>query len=86
MTRRASLPRGTLLVQRPVMRSPLLDSGGSGACGGSYSVDMNAVIQAMPNPTALIGQQIFAQYVYADRVGIAQRFGLTHAVRFTVQP
>lgn len=80
------LPRGTLRVQRPLSRSPFLDSGGSGACGGAYVFDMNAVIQALPNPAGLVGQQMFAQYLYVDRVGSAQRYGVTNAVRFTIQP
>jgi len=80
------LPRGTLWVRRPCLRSPLLDSGGTGTCGGSYAFDMNAAIQALPNPTHLVGVQVFTQVVFVDRLGNAQPIGLTNGVRFTIQP
>ena len=80
------LPHGTRWVQRPYLRSGPLNSGGTGSCGGSYAFDVNAVIQAFPYPTELVGVQVFTQVVYIDRVGIAQRIGLTNGVRFTIQP
>jgi len=80
------LPRGTLRVQRPHLRSPLLASVGSGTCGGSFAFDVNAAIQALPNPIRLVGVQVFTQFVYVDRLGSAQPIGLTNGLRFTIQP
>jgi len=77
---------GTLCVQPPLRRTPIQASGRSGQpCGGRFTFDVNAWIQAGQEPLAAPGRRIDAQYWFrdpSDRSGI----GLTDAVSFFIDP
>ena len=68
---------GFLCVAAPVIRQPVQFSGGAGACAGSYSTDMSAVVAAQP-----LGTQVWAQYWFRDP-GAASSTGLSDGLTFT---
>ena len=80
----ASLGGGTLCLASPVRRAWSVFSGGAGACGGSFNMDVNAFIAANPvlQPA---GTSVWVQYWSRDP-GFAtpNNMSLTDALRFTV--
>lgn len=77
---------GTLCVDGPLIRSNVLDSGGTPTgndCSGTLRVDFNEVMQR-PGHQIAPGTTVYAQYAYRDSgSGSGARF--TNAIRFTVQ-
>jgi hypothetical protein len=76
---------GFICIAPPWYYTANLNSGGAGACGGSFSIDLNALIQGAASPASLVGLQVFCQYYYND-AGDPFGAGLTNALRFTIQP
>ena len=76
---------GFLCVGLPQFESQVLFSGGTGACGGTFSLDFNAIIQGAADPASLVGVQVCSQYGYID-AGDPFGSGLTNGLRFTIQP
>jgi hypothetical protein len=76
---------GTLCTSQPLVRTPIQNAGGAGACGGSYSLDFNSWMASGFDPGLTPGVQIFAQYWYRDP---ADPFtvGLTDALTFLIGP
>ena len=60
-----------------------MNSGGAGACGGTYGINFNAVIAA--DGTFVPGESVWAQWYYRD-TGFAapNNYGLTDGLHFTV--
>jgi len=80
---------GTLCLKGPLRRTRVQHSGGEGAedCTGSYSYDMNALIQGGSDPGLVPGVSVFAQYWYRDPLlGGDHPAGLTDAITFTIAP
>lgn len=78
---------GALLVQPPVHRAGLLDSGGTpGAvdCSGALSFDFNALL-ATGNTGLAAGSMGFAQFWYRDQ-GAPGASALSAGLRFRVEP
>ncbi len=74
---------GTLCVGgNPLLFGPQQSSGGSGPCGGSFSFDFKPLFFGVP---ALVGVPAYAQYGYLD-VQDPFGFGMSNAIRFTIQP
>lgn len=80
---------GTMCVAGPRFRGPAQNSGGAGACGGSFTLDFNARI-ALHNanfPAAPIsaGDSVWAQWYYRDPTHAdGSGTGLTDALHFTI--
>ncbi len=81
---------GTLCLQPPFQRVPLLSSGGSTGspdCSGSLSVDFNAWIQTGSAPSVMAGDLLNAQYFYRDpQHPDGTGYGLTEGIEFVVVP
>lgn len=79
---------GSLLcIAPPLKRTMLQNSGGAGACGGTYDFDFNAHVTSTSADPALTipGTPVWAQYYYRDVAHIdGTGVGLTNAVRFTM--
>ena len=80
----ATLPfqGGTLCIQPTLWRSPLQVSGGSPPCGGTFSVDFNALISAHP-AWFQVNQKVWAQYWSRDP-GDPSGTNLTDAIAFVI--
>ena len=88
----AALPflGGTLCVQPPLRRTPIMNSGGvfpPNTCSGTYTFDMNGRIASNVDPLLVPGATVYAQYwhrdpPHPDGTGV----GLTDAVSFTICP
>ena len=79
---------GTLCVAPPITRTAVQSSGGAVGppdCSGSFSLDLNAVIQAGGDPGLVAGGVVHAQYWFRDPPDPFAA-GLTDALRFTIQP
>jgi probable HAF family extracellular repeat protein len=76
---------GFLCVAGKVTRTPGQNSGGSGACGGSFSIDFNAHVALGLDPALVGGATVWAQYWSRDP-GSASTTNLTDAVEFTLWP
>jgi len=86
---------GTLCVRPPLLRTPVLNSGGSPAgtdCSGEYSIDMNAFARGLlgGSPAAALstpGNVVDCQFWGRDPGFAApSNTTLTDALEFTVQP
>ncbi|MCC6408907.1 MAG: hypothetical protein IT453_17225 [Planctomycetes bacterium] len=76
---------GTLCVAAPVTRTPVQNSGGSGACGGTFDLDFNAFAKSAGGLGLDGGVQVWAQYWSRD-LASPGRTNLTNALRFTLWP
>ncbi|MCK6448357.1 MAG: hypothetical protein L6Q99_18365 [Planctomycetes bacterium] len=76
---------GTLCVAGPLVRCTAQNSGGSGACGGSFDVDFNAYIESVGGLGLSGGTHVWAQFWSRDA---ADPFGtnLTNAITFMLWP
>lgn len=80
---------GTLCLKGPLRRTQVQHSGGGSGedCTGSFSYDMNALIQGGSPPGLDPGVSIFAQYWYRDPLLEGDYpAGLTDAITFTIAP
>ncbi len=88
---RAALPwlGGTLCVQPPLRRTPLVNSGGAAPpvndCSGVLARDFNAWTWAATDPALFVGQHVRAQF-YSRDPGAAASVNLTDAVEFYLEP
>ncbi len=88
---RASIPwlGGTLCVQPPLRRTPLLNSSGSPApandCSGVLLRDFNAWTFAAADPALFAGQHVRAQF-YSRDPGAVQNLNLSDALEFYLEP
>jgi FG-GAP repeat len=79
---------GLLCVGSPVLRTPLLISGGNPPpddCSGVLSRDFNAWIQGGFDPALTPGAVVYAQFWYRDPQD-PNGIGLSDALRFTICP
>jgi hypothetical protein len=77
---------GVLCVQPPLSRTPVQNSGGvSWSCGGTFSIDFNAVIQSGINQNLVPGAQVNGEYWYRDPQAPCTT-GTTDAIEFTICP
>jgi hypothetical protein len=88
---RAAIPwlGGTLCVQPPLRRTPVVSSGGSAAtandCSGVLLRDFNAWGAGANDPELFAGQHVRAQF-YSRDPGAPQNLNLTDAVEFYLEP
>ncbi len=78
---------GTMCVQGPLRRTPVLVSGGSAAgddCTGAFSLDFNAYIAAGVNPGLVSGVTLNTQFWSRDS-GAPNNTNLTNALEFTIR-
>lgn len=79
---------GTKCVAQPSKRTAVQDSfGNAGAddCSGTYSIDVNALIQGGGDPALVVGASVYAQYWSRDPASPSTT-GLTDGLAFTVFP
>ena len=76
---------GTLCVLPPTQRTPAQLSGGSGLCGGAFSMDFNAWVQSGVDPVLASGSNVWAQYWSRDPAAVGGS-NLTDAASFTLCP
>lgn len=80
---------GTLCVQPPLRRTPLVNSGGSPApandCSGVLVRDFNAVAASGVDPALFPGQHVRAQF-YSRDPGASHNVNLSDAVEFYLEP
>lgn len=75
---------GFLCVAPPVKRTSGQNSGGAGACSGSFGFDFNGFVQSGFDATLVPGQVVYAQYWYRDP-NSASTTGLSDACAFSIQ-
>ncbi len=76
---------GALLVGQPIVRTDQQNSGGVGACDGSFDFHFSQLL--MQNYNLPTGQRLYAQYWRRDpRFTFPNNLGLTNALRFDVAP
>jgi len=77
---------GTLLVGQPIVRTPLQNSGGTGAfgaCDGSFDFHFSQAL--MQQHGLLAGERLYAQYWHRDPgFAFPNNIGLTDALRFDI--
>lgn len=80
---------GTLCMRGTLVRTPIVNSGGSPAtvadCTGAFSFDFNAWILTGADPTLTAGRSVFCQFYYRDPPTLGG-MGLTNALQFFVGP
>ena len=80
---------GTLCVQAPLRRLPILSTGGSPSsvadCSGRLAYDFQAWIASGNDPALVAGQAVVAQFLARDPAA-AGTLSLTDAVVFTLTP
>jgi hypothetical protein len=79
---------GTLCVQPPLRRTPVINSGGNfGApdCSGLLARDFNTWISTAGDPSLFVGQLVCAQF-YSRDPGAASNLNLSDAVEFYLEP
>jgi hypothetical protein len=78
---------GILCAQLPLVRTTLLNSGGSPPCGGTLKMDFNAYVASGKDPALVAGQQVWAQ-AWSRDPGFAppNNTSLSDAVTFTLCP
>jgi len=83
----AALPfqGGFLCVAGKVTRTPAQLSGGSGTCGGTFSMDFNAYVAASGDPALIGGATVWCQYWSRD-VFSPSGTNLTDGLTFTLWP
>lgn len=77
---------GTMCVQQPVKRTPVQNSGGSGAgsnCTGSFAFNMTAYINSGIDPALVVGQQVNCEYWSRDPQDPFTT-NVTNAVQFVI--
>lgn len=79
---------GTLCLKGPLYRTGVQSSHGTGGgnCSGTYSYDMNALIQSGTKPQLVVGVSVYAQYWFRDPFLAEQQAGLTNAITFNIAP
>jgi hypothetical protein len=88
---RAALPwlGGTLCVQPPLRRTPLVNSGGAPSpaddCSGELTRDFNTWVSVANDPSLFAGQRVRAQF-YSRDPGAPQNLNLTDAIEFYLEP
>lgn len=75
---------GFLCVKPPLWRLPGMNSGGSAACSGSYTVDFNAWIASQVDASLVSGTSVSAQFWFRDPTEPISGTGLSAAVSFTI--
>lgn len=78
---------GTMCVQGPLRRTPVLASGGSAAgddCTGAFSIDFNAYIATGVNPGLVSGVTLNTQFWSRDS-GAPNNTNLTNGLEFTIR-
>ncbi len=75
---------GTLCVKAPLKRSPLLNSGGSGACGGGFDFDFNTHVANVGDAALIVGATVDCQFWFRDTTDFVFGTGLTDAVEFQI--
>jgi Tol biopolymer transport system component len=81
----ASFNGGKLCAVPPLKRTQQLNSGGSGACGGTFALDFNARIASGVDPALVAGAQFWGQFWYRDPPNVWTT-GTTHAVTAILCP
>ena len=79
---------GTLCVQPPLRRTPVINSGGNfGApdCSGVLARDFNTWMSTAGDPSLFVGQLVCAQF-YSRDPGAASNLNLSDAVEFYLEP
>jgi len=76
---------GFLCAKAPLVRTPVMNSGGSTGCTGSFQMDFNAYIASGADPALVSGQQFWAQWWYRDPASPSTT-GLTDALTATICP
>lgn len=79
---------GMLCVQAPFQRTTIQNSGGNAGpndCSGSYSFDMNALIQSGADSNLSVGTRVFTQYWSRDPQSPSGT-GLTNGLDFVICP
>ncbi len=79
---------GTLCVQTPVRRTPLVNSGGTAGadnCTGAPVFNFNTVIQGGGDPLLGAGAQVWAQWYYRDAADV-NGVGLSDGLTFVICP
>jgi hypothetical protein len=74
-----------MCVKGPLERTTVLDSGGSGACTGTFSFDFNAHIASGVDANLQAGVMVDAQYWSRDPAA-ASTTNLTNAIEFVISP
>jgi hypothetical protein len=88
---RTTLPwfGGTLCVQPPLVRTPLMQSGGSPPpavdCSGAFTRDFNALVATSADPALFPGQHVRCQY-YGRDPAAATHVNLSDALEFYLEP
>jgi hypothetical protein len=76
---------GTLCGTRPLMRTPVQDSGGTPPCGGAYTMDFNAYIAGGADPALVPGQPVWVQ-TWSHDPASPSTTNLSDAITFTICP
>jgi hypothetical protein len=78
---------GFLCAQSPLVRTMLLNSGGSAPCGGAFQIDFNAFVASGKDPGLVAGQQVWIQtWSYDPGFPPPNNTSLSDAVSFTLCP
>ena len=78
---------GTLCAQPPLVRTMLLNSGGTPPCGGAFQIDFNVFVASGKDPALVAGQHVWAQ-TWSRDPGFTppNNTSLSDAVSFTICP
>jgi hypothetical protein len=79
---------GTLCVERPLFRTPVMTSGGGmGPCDGTFAIDFNAFIASGKDPGLVGGRDVWLQ-AWSKDPGFSppNDVSLSDAVQFTICP
>ncbi|MCC6409689.1 MAG: hypothetical protein IT453_21220 [Planctomycetes bacterium] len=76
---------GHLCVKAPLERTTVVNSGGSGTCGGTFNYDFNTFIAGGSDPALVQGAQFWGQYWSRDPASPSTT-NLTNALTATVGP
>ncbi|HVS08535.1 MAG TPA: hypothetical protein VMS76_01580, partial [Planctomycetota bacterium] len=79
---------GTLCVERPLFRTPVMMTGGAGtACGGTLAIDFNAYIASGNDPGLVAGRDVWLQ-AWSKDPGFSppNDVSLSDAVQFSICP
>jgi hypothetical protein len=77
---------GLLCVGSPTTRTSPQNSGGAGACSGSYAIDFNAYIPTSNNAQLVPGAVVHGQFWFRDPPDPTSGSGLSGGVTFTLCP
>ena len=75
---------GTLCLAPPIVRTPILNSGPGGVCGGQFQFDFNDWIVNGHDGSLSAGSTRYAQYWYRDPGSASFPTGLTSALQFLI--